>query len=157
MIDQRTAASEPKSALPQDIKQAGTDIAGIPERFTVPGFDRESFVTLRPSDIDAVTKAASVAAAGAQTVVDKQAELLKTVLAQLGEALSTLPHAAAEPATFLRRLQDLTSDVLSSVLKTLKEIADTVCRSQSGILELAASRIRGSAARPVQPEKNVPK
>jgi phasin family protein len=145
MTEQTTAKSDPKGTLPQDVKSTAPDIiTGLLERFKLPGFDLEGFVQSRKLDIDAVTQATSAAFAGAQTIVDKQAELLKTVLTEVGDALRTLPEGTATPAELVRKQGELANQALSSALASMKEIAETLRNSQSEILEIASNRVRSN-------------
>jgi phasin family protein len=144
MTEQTTATSDPKRTPSQDVKNAAPDITGLLERFKLPGFDLEGFVQSRKLDIDAVTQATSAAFDGAQTIVDKQAELLKTVLTEVGDALRTLPEDAAKPADLVRKQGQLANQALSSALASMKEIAETLRKSQSEILEIASNRVRSN-------------
>ena len=128
----------------QKSTDAGPDIAGMLERFKLPGFDVDGFVQSRKLDIDAVTKASSAAFSGAQTIVDKQNELLKTVLTEVSDALRTLPADAAKPADLVRKQQELANKALTSAINSMKEIAETARESQSEILEIASNRVRSS-------------
>jgi phasin family protein len=128
----------------QKSTDAGPDIAGMLERFKLPGFDVDGFVQSRKLDIDAVTKASSAAFSGAQTIVDKQNELLKTVLTEISDALRTLPADAAKPADLVRKQQELANKALTSAINSMKEIAETARESQSEILEIASNRVRSS-------------
>jgi len=128
----------------QKPKDGSPDITGLLEKFKLPGFEVDSFVASRKSDIDAVTKATSAAFSGAQSLVDKQTELLKTVLTEVGNALHTLPADAAKPAELLRKQQELANEALSSALASMKEMAETVRKSQAEILEIASSRVKSN-------------
>jgi phasin family protein len=143
MTEQTTTTSSPQDT-PRNLKNAVPDIAGILERFKLPGFDLDGFVASRKQDIDAVREASSAAFAGAQTIVEKQAELLKTVLAETADALKSLPEGATTPAEFVHKQQELANEALSSALKSMREIAETARKSQSDILEIATNRVRSS-------------
>jgi len=136
--------SDPKDAPHEDVKGASLDIRGILERVKLPGFDLDGFLESRKLDIDSVTRGTSAAFVGAQTVVEKQAELLKTVLTEVGDALRKLPQEAAKPADIIRKQQELASEALSSALASMKEIADTVGKSQSEVLEIVSNRVRSN-------------
>jgi phasin family protein len=123
---------------------AAPDIRGIIERFKLPGFHLEGFVASRKLDIDAVTKATSATLAGAQTIADEQAELLKTVLTEVGEALRTSPQEAAKPAELIGKQRDLVQKALSSAFASMKEIAETARKSQSEVIEIASDRVRSN-------------
>jgi phasin family protein len=127
-----------------DSKGAGPDITGMLEKFKLPGFDIESFIESRKLDIDAVSKATSAAFSGAQTIVDKQNELLKTVLTEVSNALRTLPADASKPAELIRKQQELANEALTSAIASMKEIAESVRESQSEILEIASNRVRSN-------------
>jgi phasin family protein len=144
MTEQTTATSDPKGTPSQDVKNAAPDITGLLERFKLPGFDLDGFVESRKQDIDAVKQATSAAFAGAQTIVDKQTELLKTVLTEASDALRTLPEDAAKPAELVRKQGKLANQALSSALASMKEIAETLREKQSEILEIASSRVRSN-------------
>lgn len=139
-----TTSSDPKSTPFQDDKNPASDIANVLERFKLPGFDIDSFIASRKLDIDAVSRATSAGFTGALTIVDKQAEFLKTVLTEIGGVLDTLPADAAKPAELLRKEQELVSDALSRALASLKEIAETISKSQSEIMEIASTRLRSN-------------
>ena len=149
MSEQTTVTPDPKPSDPKDasnegVKGASLDIRGMLERFKLPGFDLDAFLESRKLDIDSVTRGTSAAFVGAQTIVEKQAELLKTVLTEVGDALRKLPQEAAKPADIIRKQQELASEALSSALASMKEIADTVGKSQSEMLEIVSNRIRSN-------------
>jgi phasin family protein len=125
-------------------KDAAPDITGMLERFKLPGFDVDGFVASRKQDIDAVTRATSAAFTGAQSIVDKQTELLKTVLTEIGNALSTLPADASKPAELIKKQQELASEALTSAIASMKEMAESVRESQAELIEIASSRVRSS-------------
>ncbi len=164
MTEQATSTSEPKSAPAENGKQIVPDITGILERFKLPGFDLNDFVESRKHDIDAVTSATAAAFAGAQTIVEKQTELLKTVLTEVSDVLHTLPEDAAKPTELLRKQRELVTDALSSALTSMREIAETARKSQSDIFEIASNRlrsnveaIRGLGAKPAASEDKTAK
>ena len=112
MTDQATVTSESKTTPAENGKQNVPDITGLLERFKLPGFDLDDFVASRKHDIDAVTTATAAAFAGAQTIVEKQTELFKTVLTEVSEVLHALPEDAAKPAELLRKQRELVTDTL---------------------------------------------
>jgi phasin family protein len=145
MTEQTTATSDPKGTPSQDEKNAAPNIfTDLLERFRLPGFDLDGFVESRKLDIDAVKQVTSAAFAGSQTIVDKQTELLKTVLTEVSNALRTLPKDAAKPAELVRKQAELANQTLSSSLESMKDIAETLREKQSEILEIASSRVRSN-------------
>jgi phasin family protein len=144
MSEKSTSTSDHKATSSQEAKAALPDIAGVLEKLKLPGFDLDGFVASRKLDIDAVTQATSTAFAGAQTIVDKQAEMLKTALTEFSDALRTLPESASKPGELIHKQQELANDTLSSAIANLKETAETLRKSQSEILEIATSRVRSN-------------
>ena len=65
-------------------------------------FDRDAFVKARQADIDAISRATAVAFTGAQTITEKQVDLLKAALDQLNEALSSRSSAPGDGASACR-------------------------------------------------------
>ena len=144
MSEQTSSTAESKDTTAKTSKDAAPDITGILERFKLPGFDLQGFVESRRHDIDALTQATTATFSGAQTIVDKQTELLKTVLAEVGDAMRAIPADAAKPAELLRKQQELASEALTGALSSMRDIAETVRKSQSEVLEIAANRVRSS-------------
>ena len=66
------------------------------------------------------------------------------MLTEVGNALHTLPADAAKPAELLRKQQELANEALSSALASMKEMAETVRKSQAEILEIASSRVKSN-------------
>jgi phasin family protein len=144
MTEHTTSTTTPNGTAPNEVKGAATDIKGILERFQLPGFDVKGFLDARKLDVDAMTEATSAAFAGSQTIVDRQADLLKTFLTEIGDVLHTLPEGTAMPAEIISRQQELATKALSSALTSMKDIAETARKSQSEIMEIAATRMRSN-------------
>jgi phasin family protein len=144
VTEKSTTTFDSKATPSQEVKSAVTDAVGVLEKLKLPGFDLDGFVASRKLDIDAVTQATSTAFAGAQTIVDKQAEMLKTALTEISDALRALPENAAKPAEFFHKQQEIASDALSSAIAGLKDTAETLRKSQADILEIATNRVRSN-------------
>jgi phasin family protein len=143
MADQSTSTTDSKVPSHED-KGAAPEIKGFLEKLKLPGFDLDGFLAARKLDIDAVSQASSTAFAGAQTIVDKQAEHLKAALTEIGDALRALPESASKPAELLQKQQELANDALSSAIESIKENAETLRKSQAEIFEIASNRIRSN-------------
>jgi phasin family protein len=118
------------------------DIKEIFDRFKLPKFDIDAFVATKQADIDAVTKATSIALAGAQNLAEKQAELLKTTLGEMGEALKTLPDDAKHPGELVGKQRDMIQSTLTKTLESMKEMAEAAQKSQAEIYEVASERVK---------------
>ncbi len=110
----------------------------------LPSFDMDAFVEARHDDIDAISKATSVALGGAQSITAKQAELLKSSLDQIREAMT-----ARKPGDSLGDLaskeRDLIQSSLSKTLEGMREMAEAAQKSQAQIFDLAIERVRSNA------------
>jgi phasin family protein len=118
------------------------DIKEIFDRFKLPNFDIDAFMATKQADIDAVTRATSIALAGAQSLAEKQAELLKSTLGEIGESLKSLPDDAKHPGELIGRQRDLVQSTLSKTLESMKEMAEAAQKSQAEIFEVASERVR---------------
>lgn len=126
---------------------AAAQIREIIKRFRLPGLDLDAFVEARQADIDAVSRATSVAFAGAQTITQKQAELLKTALGELSDALKSRSADATgvEGADVAKKRSELAASTISRALAGMKEMAEAAQRSQGEIFDIALDRVRANA------------
>ena len=137
MADNQTPGSIFRAPTAPDIKE-------ILERFRLPNLDVDAFVALKQADIDAVTRATSIALAGAQSIAEKQAELLKATLGEVGEALKTLPEDAKHPGELVGKQRDLIQSTLSKTLESMKEMAEAAQKSNAEIFEVAQERVKSN-------------
>jgi phasin family protein len=118
------------------------DIKEILDRFKLPNFDVDAFIATKQADIDAVTRATAIALAGAQNLADQQAELLKSTLGEVGEALKTVREDAKNPGELIGKQRDLVQSALSKTIESMKEMAEAAQKSQAEIFEVASERVR---------------
>jgi phasin family protein len=144
-----TSHESESGARPSDSGEssAAAQIREIIGRFRLPGLNVNTFVEARQADIDAVARATSVAFAGAQTITQKQAELLKTALGELSDALKSRSANASGPegADVVKKQSELAGSALSRALAGMKEMAEAAHRSQSEIFDIALDRVRANA------------
>jgi phasin family protein len=127
---------------------ATTKIREIFDRFRLPGFDFDAWIEARQADIDAMAKATSVAYSGAQSITEKQAELLKSALGELNSAVkvrSAAESAGEKIADITKQETELVQNTLSRTLQGMKEMAEAAQQSQTEIYELALDRVRTNA------------
>jgi phasin family protein len=129
-------------------KAATSQIREIFERFRLPGFDFDAWIEARQADIDAMSKATSVAYSGAQSISEKQAELLKSALGELSAAVK-VRSASDTPGEKIKDITkqetELMQQTLSRTLSGMKEMAEAVQKSQTEIYEIALDRARSNA------------
>jgi phasin family protein len=126
---------------------ATSKIRDILERYRLPGFDLNAFIETRRADIDALSRATAVAFAGAQTITEKQAELLKAALGELNEALSSHSAPAGETSAqeVVKKQRELVQNTLGRTLEAMKQMAEAAQRAQSEIFDIALERARTNA------------
>ncbi len=146
-----TSASEKSSEAFQNATRQTTDAMSsaadrIRDMFkgaSLPRFDMDAYVEARHDDIDAVSQATSVALGSAQTITSKQAELLKSSLDQLRDALT-----ARKPGDSLgdvaAKERELISSSLSRTLEGMREMAEAAQKSQAQIFDIATDRVRSN-------------
>ena len=118
------------------------------ERYRLPGFDRDAFVQARQADIDAISRATAVAFTGAQTITEKQADLLEAALDELKVALSSRPTAPGNGASaeeVAKKQGDLLQTAITRALDDMKQMAEAVQRAQKEIFDIALERARSNA------------
>ena len=123
---------------------AASMIRHLLERYRLPGFDLEAL----QADIDAISRATAVAFTGAQTITEKQVDLLKAALNQLNEALSSRSTAQGDSASTeeaAKKQRDLVQSTLTRTLEGMKEMAEAAQRAQMEIFDIGLERARSNA------------
>ncbi len=136
------------SGRPTNIASSVTaTIRQLLERYNLPGFDLEAFIQGRQADIDAVSRSTAIAFTGAQTITEKQVELLKATLDQLNEALSSRASAGGSGSVeeVAKKQRDLMQSTLTSTLEGMREMAEAAQRAQTEIFDIGLERARSNA------------
>jgi phasin family protein len=127
---------------------ATSKIRDILQRYQFPGFDLDAFIQSRRADIDAISRATAVAFKGAQTITEKQADLLEAALDELKVALSsvsTTPGNSTSAEEVSKKQGDLLQNAITRALDDMKEMAEAVQRAQKEIFDIALERARSNA------------
>ena len=147
-----TSATEKSGEAYQSASRQTTDaMSGAADRIremfksaSLPRFDMDAYVEARHEDIDAISHATSVALGSAQTITTKQAELLKSSLDQLREAL-TARKSGDSLGDVATKERELISSSLSRTLEGMREMAEAAQKSQAQIFDIAIDRVRSNA------------
>jgi phasin family protein len=146
--DASAGANDAMTKIRAGANDATTKIRELVENYRLPGFDLDGFITARQSDIDALSKATAAAFAGAQSITEKQADLLKATLGELKGAVA--PDSAEEGNVGLRdgvkKQTDLVQGVLARALDSMKEMAEAAQRAQMEVFNIGVERAQASAA-----------
>ena len=127
---------------------ATSKIRDILERYQLPGFDLDAFIQARSADIDSISRATAVAFTGAQTITEKQADLLEAALDELKVALSSGSKALGNGASaeeVSKKQGDLLQNAITRALDDMKQMAEAVQRAQKEIFDIALERARSNA------------
>ena len=127
-------------------KTATSKMREIFEQFKVPGFNFEAFIEARQADIDAMSKATSSAFSGAQSITEKQADLLKSALGEINNAVKARTSNEGDGGLrdMVKRESDIVQSTLSRTLEGMKEMAEAAQKSQTEIYEIALERVRSN-------------
>jgi len=140
--------SEQSNDATTSASSATSKIRDILERSQLPGFDLDAFIQARSADIDSISRATAAAFRGAQTITEKQADLLEATLDELKVALSsrsTAPGNGASAEDVAKKQRDLLQDTIARTLDDMKQMAEGAQRAQKEIFDIALERARSNA------------
>ena len=117
------------------------DIVKLLEQYKLPGIDIAAIIEMRRKDIEALMTANRVALEGAQSVRQKQVEILRSTLDQLSSLIqqATASGSMTEKTT---KTGDLVQQVLQRALENMRELAETAYKSQSDTYAVLTKRIQ---------------
>ena len=117
------------------------DIVKLLEQYKLPGIDVAAIVDMRRKDIEALMTANRVALEGAQSVGQKQVEILRSTLDQLSSLIqqATASGSMTEKTT---KTGELVQQVLQRALENMRELAETAYKSQSDTYAVLTKRIQ---------------
>jgi phasin family protein len=117
------------------------DIVKLLEQYKLPGIDVAAIVDMRRKDIEALMTANRVALEGAQSVGQKQVEILRSTLDQLSSLIqqATASGSMTEKTT---KTRELVQQVLQRALENMRELAETAYKSQSDTYAVLTKRIQ---------------
>jgi len=117
------------------------DIVKLLEQYKLPGIDIAAIIEMRRKDIEALMTANRVALEGAQSVGQKQVEILRSSLDQLSSLIqqATASGSMTEKTT---KTGELVQQVLQRALENMRELAETAYKSQSDTYAVLTKRIQ---------------
>ncbi|GAC1397269.1 MAG: hypothetical protein NVS4B5_05270 [Vulcanimicrobiaceae bacterium] len=108
----------------------------------MPKFDVNAYIETRHGDIDAMSKATAVAFESAQTIATKQAEWLKSSLEDMRGALEV--RSGDRPSDAMGKEREIAGSSLSRTFDSVREMTESVQKSQAQIFEIAIERVRSN-------------
>jgi phasin family protein len=107
----------------------------------LPGIDIAAIIEMRRKDIEALMTANRVALEGAQSVGQKQVEMLRSTLDQLS-SLMQQATASGNMRGKTTKAGELVQQVLQRALENMRELAETAYKSQSDTYAVLTKRIQ---------------
>ncbi len=97
-------------------------------QFKLPGIDVGAVMEARRKDIEALAAANTAALAGAQTLGQKQAEIMRSTLASLQSMVEQVATSGVTPGA---NTGELVQKALHKALADMQDLADTAYRAQT--------------------------
>lgn len=120
----------------------GIDYEKFMRDFKVPGIDFEAVMEAQRRNIEALTAANQKAAAGAQAVAQRQAEIFQTVMNEAGKAAQQL--AAIPPEERAGKQAELARTAFEQAVANMRELSEMIAKSQNEALEAINKRVSDS-------------
>ena len=118
-------------------QQLMSEFTKLFEQFKLPGIDFNAVLESRRKDIDALAAANRTALEGAQSLAQKQLDVLRTTI---DEVQSMLKQSKDVPAPAAAR--ELVSQAVQRAFTNMRELADVAYRSQSEAVAVVSRRVQ---------------
>ena len=122
------------NAAPQKLMSEFTKLF---EQFKVPGIDFNAVLESRRKDIDALAAANRTALEGAQSLGQKQIDVLKTTIDEVQAMLKQSKDMTAPAAA-----RDLVNQAVQRAFTNMRELADVAYKSQSEAVAVVSRRVQ---------------
>ncbi|OAJ55071.1 chemotaxis protein [Paraburkholderia ginsengiterrae] len=124
-----------ESTNPNSLFAEYTKVLG---QFKLPGVDVAALLATRRKDIEALAEANTTALAGVQSLASKQAEILRTTMAELQTLVTRLTPAGGQTAA---NTGEVVQQALHKALADMQELADTAYRAQTDSFAVVTKRV----------------
>lgn len=120
-----------------------TDIfANFGRDLKLPSVDVQSILAHHRKNLEALEKSAKASAAGAQSVMAKQREILQDSLREITDMAQGLRGSATNPQEFVSKQADFARKSFETAVKNAGEVAEIVKKSGSESVEILRARIK---------------
>jgi len=116
------------------------DLNMIMEQIKLPNIDLQAIMEGRRKDIEAIVKANEVALNGIKSVADKQAEMLQTVLGEIGTKLKSMAQDGSPSA----KATEMAQQTIEKALGAMRTLAEANGQSQAQVLDVINTRVQQS-------------
>jgi phasin family protein len=116
------------------------DLNKIMDELKLPNIDLQAIIEGRRKDLEAIVKANEVALNGIKSVADKQAEMLQTVLGEIGTKLKSMAQDGNPSAN----ATEMAQQTIEKALGAMRTLAEANGQSQAQVLDVISTRVQQS-------------
>jgi|GraSoi_2013_80cm_1033760.scaffolds.fasta_scaffold30828_2 phasin family protein len=116
------------------------DLNKIMDQLKLPNIDLQAIIEGRRKDIEAIVKANEIALNGIKSVADKQAEMLQTVLGEIGTKLKSMAQDGSPSA----KATEMAQQTIEKALGAMRTLAEANGQSQAQVLDVINTRVQQS-------------
>ncbi len=116
------------------------DLNKIMDQLKLPNIDLLAIMEGRRKDLEAIVKANEVALNGIRSVADKQAEMLQTVLGEIGTKLKSMAQDGSPSA----KATEMAQQTIEKALGAMRTLAEANGQSQAQVLDVINTRVQQS-------------
>ena len=116
------------------------DLNKMMEQLKLPNIDLQAIMEGRRKDIEAIVKANEVALNGIKSVADKQAEMLQTVLGEIGTKLKSMAQDGSPSA----KATEMAQQTIEKALGAMRTLAEANSQSQAQVVDIINTRVQQS-------------
>jgi len=116
------------------------DLNKMMDQLKLPNVDLQAIIEGRRKDLEAIIKANEVALNGIKSVADKQAEMLQTVLSEIGTKLKSMAQDGSPSA----KATEMAQQTIEKALGAMRTLAETNGQSQAQVLDVINTRVQQS-------------
>ncbi len=120
----------------------GIDYEKMMRDFKMPGINFEAVIESQQRNLEALSAANQQAAAGAQAVAQRQAEIFQSLMNEVGSAAQGL--ASASPEERASKQTELARSAFEQAVANMRELSEMVAKSQTEALETINKRVSES-------------
>jgi len=116
------------------------DLNKMMDQLKLPNIDLQAIMEGRRKDLEAIVKANQVALNGIKSVADKQAEMLQTVLGEIGTKLKSMAQDGSPSA----KATEMAQQTIEKALGAMRTLAEANGQSQAQVLDVINTRVQQS-------------
>jgi len=116
------------------------DLNKIMDQLKLPNIDLQAIIEGRRKDIEAIVKINEIALNGIKSVADKQAEMLQTVLGEIGTKLKSMAQDGSPSA----KATEMAQQTIEKALGAMRTLAEANGQSQAQVLDVINTRVQQS-------------